>query len=183
MISAGRLETQKNHKLLVDSFAKIAAVHKNWNLKIYGEGSLRGLLETRVKILNIEDRVSIEPATKDIYHALSNAHLFVLSSAHEGFPNILAEAVATGLPCIGFASVSGVPELITDGENGVLLRDEQRNSDGLATAISSLIGDSERRQIMSENCKLIAVNYKPTTVHNAWVSLILELTSPRKSTE
>ena len=172
IISAGRLETQKDHNLLIEAFAKISSENGNWFLKIYGEGSLRQQLEEKIIELRLEAQVSIEPATNDIYDVLSKAHLFVLSSEHEGFPNILAEAVATGLPCIGFASVSGVPELIIDGKNGILLKDNQRNSQALATAMSSLIADKQAREIMSKNCRLVAKHYKSDTIYTSWINLI-----------
>lgn len=179
VISAGRLETQKNHKLLIESFSTLKTEHKNWSLIIYGEGSLRKKLATQIKNLGLEKCASLEPATDNIFKALSQAHLFVLSSDHEGFPNILAEAVSVGLPSIGFKSVSGVTELIINSENGTLLSEAQRNTTDLAKSMSELMNDPSKRKQMSMNCAQVSSKFRHEIVYAQWLEIIIQLTHAR----
>ncbi len=174
ILCAGRLVPQKNHLLLIDAYSKLN-ISDSWTLRIYGEGRLREQLEQKIAELGLENCVSIEPATKDIHSVMSSAHLFVLSSKFEGFPNILAEAVASDLPCIGYRFVSGVPELIEHQFNGILLNQDQYNDEKLAEAIFSLTIAPEKRIEMSKNCESVARKYNYQSIYHAWESAINSL--------
>ena len=117
IVTTGRLTEQKNHKLLIDAFHKIAEKVDD-NLYIYGEGELRGQLEHQINELNLTDRCFLPGATHNIPQAINSARLFVLSSDYEGMPNSLMEAMAMQIPCISTDCPSGGPrELMgTEGE-------------------------------------------------------------------
>lgn len=115
IVTCGRLEAQKNHKLLIDAFAEVVKVHPYARLNIYGEGSLRNSLQEQINNLGLQEKAFLLGATNDVGKALQTADLFVLSSDYEGMPNALMEAMAAGVPCISTDCPCGGPrELFGD---------------------------------------------------------------------
>lgn len=121
IVSVGRLEPQKNQKLLLDAFSMIADELPDYNLVIYGEGSLRTELEAYIESKGLANRVSLPGAKSEIQNYIKDASLFVLSSDYEGIPNALIEAMAIGLPCVSTdCSPGGARELIENEKNGFI---------------------------------------------------------------
>jgi glycosyltransferase involved in cell wall biosynthesis len=121
LLSVGRLDLiQKRPHTLVGAFATIARSHPHWDLLIIGDGPAKESLTTLALRCGVADRVRIEPSTRDIFQMYAQAHLFAIPSRWEGFPNALAEALAHGLPAIGFRHAPGVPQLLVEGESGWL---------------------------------------------------------------
>jgi len=86
--------------------------------------------------------------------AYSAADVFVCPTLQDNLPNTILESLACGVPVVGF-NVGGVPDMVRDGETGLLV--EARDAEGLGKAIAELLGNPERRRVMSENCRRIAV--------------------------
>ena len=96
----GRFSEQKNHKFLVDIFAKVLENIPNAVLLLVGEGELRGKIDGYVRSKGIQKNVIFAGVRKDIAKLLSAMDVFVLPSLYEGMPNVIIEAQATGLPCV-----------------------------------------------------------------------------------
>lgn len=140
IVSVGRLEPQKNQKLLIDAFALIANDFQEYQLIIYGEGSLRKELEDYIKAKGIQERVSLPGNQTNIQEHIKDASLFVLSSDYEGIPNALIEAMAIGLPCVSTdCSPGGARELIEDSVNGLITPcgDAKKLSDAMRIMLSN----------------------------------------------
>lgn len=121
IVSVGRLEAQKNQKLLIDAFELIASDFPEYQLTIYGEGSLRKELEEYIKAKGLQERVFLPGNKNNIQEHIKDASLFVLSSDYEGIPNALIESMAIGLPCVSTdCSPGGARELIKEGVNGLI---------------------------------------------------------------
>ena len=121
IVSVGRLEPQKNQKVLVDAFSMLADEFPDYNLVIYGDGSLRKELETYIESKGLINRVLLPGAKSEIQDYIKDASLFVLSSDYEGIPNALIEAMAMGLPCVSTdCSPGGAREVIKNGKNGFI---------------------------------------------------------------
>lgn len=120
VVAAGRLEPQKDFKLLLQAMSRI---HPSvpWRLVILGEGSQRTSLQTLASKLGISDRVQLPGYVQDVRAWLDQARLFVLSSRHEGFPNALAEAMARACPVISTDCPTGPGEMIEHGRSGWLV--------------------------------------------------------------
>lgn len=144
ILSVGRLDPQKDHKTLIKAFATIATDYPEWDVRIMGDGTLRGCLEELIKKLDLENRVFLPGTTTDISSEYQKAHIFALPSLYESFGLATAEAMAHGLPVIGFADCPGTNELITNGENGLLLEGDDRST-ALSDALESLIKDAGLR--------------------------------------
>lgn len=170
IIAVGRLHRQKGFDLLITAFAKIAHQYPAWDLVIYGEGPERHDLEERIKKNRLEDRVKLPGVTKDIIYELSVSHIMAFPSRYEGFPNALAEGLATGLPCIAFRDVSGVDELIIDGETGVIVNSNPE-ADSFSESLSALISDPVQREKLGQSASNHIKLWNPEHIHKIWYDL------------
>ncbi len=149
-ISVGRLHVQKGHKDLIRSFKQVADQYTQSRLLIVGDGELRAELEGLVRSLKLQEKIFFLGNRKDIPELLQAADIFVLSSLWEGQPIVLLEAMASGLPIIA-TSVNGIPEIITNGRDGLLV--DAGSVDGMATAMKRMIADVELRTQCSLNVR------------------------------
>lgn len=107
MISVGRLHPQKGHRLLVEAVAPLLLKHVEWRLMIVGDGPLRAELQQQIERSGCRDRIVLLGFRQDVPRLLKTASLFILPSLWEGQPNVIAEAMAAGLPVIA-SDVEGV---------------------------------------------------------------------------
>jgi len=126
----GRLEEQKGHLWALDAFSKI--VNRDWDLTIIGEGTLKSMIQDRVTFLHLRDKVKFVGVTNDIPDALGKLDSVVVPSRWEGLGLAAMEAQAAGRLVIA-TRVGGLPEIINDGETGILV--EPENVDALAAAL------------------------------------------------
>jgi glycosyltransferase involved in cell wall biosynthesis len=120
ILGAGRLTEQKDFDTLVRAFA-IVRQTRPARLVILGDGRLRGKLEARIKALGLADDVALPGFTANPYAWMARANLFVLSSAWEGSPNVLTEALALGTPSVSTDCPSGPREVLAGGRFGPLV--------------------------------------------------------------
>ena len=112
---------------------------------IAGEGRLRAALEAEHEALGLGDRVRFLGFREDVVALLRSADLFCVSSYLEGLGTSTLDAMAAGLPVVATA-VGGVPEIVSDGETGVLV--PPRNPEAIADAVLALAADPGRRAAM-----------------------------------
>ncbi len=143
LIGAGRLEKQKDFATLLQAFALLRETHQA-RLLIFGEGSQREKLESLVRKLDVVDDVSLPGYIDDLYMSLSEASLFVLSSRYEGFPNILIEALASGVPIVSTDCEYGPSEVIINEQIGRLV--PVGDPEKLAEAIRGVLDDPPAKE-------------------------------------
>ncbi len=172
VLTIGRLCTQKNQKTLIEAFAEVADKHPTWDLRIVGDGDAYEDLAEVIANKQMLGRIYLEGKQSNVSAWLSDAHVFCLPSTWEGFPNALAEAMAHGLPCLGFLECAGVRDLIYHGETGILVQNGKLR-DGLDTLMSS---GSKRAEM-----GLAAINaiskYRPRDTFVKWDMLLERLAS------
>ncbi len=140
IITAGRLVEQKDHQTLLNAFAKTNAKISS-RLVILGEGHLKEKLQQQAEDLNIKDRVHFIGFQSNPYIYFQQADLFVLSSKHEGFCHVIAEALATGTPVVSTDCKSGPSEVLDKGQYGLLC--QVGNVDEMAENMLCVLGFNE----------------------------------------
>jgi GalNAc-alpha-(1->4)-GalNAc-alpha-(1->3)-diNAcBac-PP-undecaprenol alpha-1,4-N-acetyl-D-galactosaminyltransferase len=173
LLAVGRLSFQKNFESLINAFSRLQHKFPSWDLLILGEGELRHQLAALLDTLGISSRVSLPGAVKDISSYYTAAHLFCLPSRWEGFPNALAEALAHGLPSVGFADCAGVNVLIQHGLNGLLAHGNCDEA-ALADALGTLMADAEMRASLGTHARSSMARYAPDRVMDEWEALFLK---------
>jgi glycosyltransferase involved in cell wall biosynthesis len=171
ILAVGRLCDQKNYICLINAFAKIASDYKDWDLCILGDGVMQSELDKLVANLNLKNRISIVPPVKNVSEFYKSSHIFCMPSKWEGFPNALAEALAHGLPAIGFSECSGVKDLITQDENG-LLAEGMSDSISLSNALKSLMEKPAKRADFGKIAFSKMKEYQPEKVLPKWKELL-----------
>jgi len=120
ILGAGRLTEQKDFTTLVRAFARVVA-ERPARLLILGEGRQRARLEQLAEELGVRADVALPGFAPNPYAWMARATLFVLSSAWEGSPNVLTEALALGIPAVATDCPSGPRELLAGGRYGPLV--------------------------------------------------------------
>ncbi len=151
ILCASQLVARKGIADLVRACAFLKKRDIPFRCQIAGDGEERGNLETLTRKLDLESYITFLGAYQadDLIPLMREADCFVLpcivtpSGDVDGIPVVLMEAMASGLPVIS-TSVGGIPELIQDGQNGLLV--EQQNPSAVADAIKRLFGDANLRE-------------------------------------
>lgn len=170
VVGVGRLAPQKNFRLLIGSFAAIAAAFPGYSLDIYGEGPLRSELQAQIDALGMADRIQLRGAVHDIFKKIADAELFVMSSDYEGFPNALVEAMALGLPIISTDFSTGVARGLIGPENGRVV--PVGDDEALARAMEELLADSALRERMASSNREKAKGYGIQAIARQWARVI-----------
>ena len=116
----GRLCKQKRFSMVIEVVAELKERFPDLKVNIYGEGELKTELEKQIICLNAEDSCYLRGRTSDIIGVLKSTDIFIMSSAFEGMPNALLEAMAVGVPCISTDCPTGPKDMIKHGINGLL---------------------------------------------------------------
>ena len=147
ILFVGRVVYQKGLDLLFHALSNIGDL--DWKLTVVGDGPQLPVLERLARRLEITDRVHFAGWKRgdELVAAYQNANLFVYPSRHEGMPNAVLEAMASGLPVIA-TRISGNEELLLQGETGTLV--EPENQQELETALTGLVSNPDLRKKMGE---------------------------------
>lgn len=167
ILASGRLHKFKQFDLLLQAFSKIYHLYDNWDLVILGDGDERKSLQSRVNNFGIQARVHMPGSVGNISDWYNASDIFVLSSLVEGFPNVLLEAMAYGLPCISFDCNTGPREMIEHNKNGLLVAPAEK-SEGLAAAIKKLIDNPDLRENISSKSRNIRDKFSINNIMNIW---------------
>ena len=144
VLAIGRLIEQKDHATLLDAFAQVRREHSDARLAILGWGRLEAATRDRARALGLDGAVYL-PGRVEPSAWLARADVFAHTSRWEGFGIVLLEAMLAGLPVVA-TRVSAIPEIVIDGETGVLA--PAGDAEAVAAAVSALLGDVERRQVL-----------------------------------
>jgi len=147
IISVAELHERKGLKYLIKAISEVKEKYPNIKLVIVGEGPDRKNLENLIKKLKLENNVILLGRRKEIPKLLKSSNIFVLPSRREAFGLVNLEAMITPLPVIA-SKVGGIPEIIKDGETGILV--ESENEKELAQALEKLIPNSPLREEMAK---------------------------------
>lgn len=174
IVTVGRLNPDKNQKLFIEAFSKIADEFKDVKAVIYGEGELRKELETQIAELHLGDRISMPGNKKDIADLIYKAKMFAFSSDHEGMPNALIEAMAMGLPVATTQFTGGAVEmLLGEGVNSILV--PRGNANALADAMRRVLTDTKLAESLGKEASKIRFKLEEKTICEQWKKSFDEL--------
>lgn len=172
VLGVGRYQPQKGFDLLLESFARFASDAPEWCLAIVGHGE-DDYLSEQIISLGMQSRVYIIGPVGNIARWYDRADIYVLSSLFEGFPNSLAEAMASGCAVISFNCLTGPSDLIEHEVNGLLAKTGDICE--LKDSIHRLAIDVTLRKRIGANAESVRYSYSPDIVDAEWERLILEV--------
>ena len=159
IICVGRMVPAKGHLILLRAFAKLLRCGYTLQLRLIGDGAERSELEAFVRSENIDASVIFEGSLSHeaTRQKLMEADIFVLASFAEGLPVALMEAMAMEIPCVS-TFVAGIPELIRDGVDGLLVAPS--SEEDLFHAMERMISDADlRRQLAAGGRRRVLEHY------------------------
>ncbi|MCK2215790.1 glycosyltransferase family 4 protein [Actinomadura sp. ATCC 31491] len=177
VLAIGRLSKVKGFDLLLAAWEQVAAAHPGWTLRIAGSGPDRGRLLDLAEERRLTGSVRFLGAVRDVGAQLDEAAVLAVSSRHEGFPMVILEAMAKGVPVVSFDCPSGPGEIITHGWDGLLV--PPGDVDALATQLCVLIADEALRRRMGDRALRTSGRYDAAHVGAEWRRLLTELGGPR----
>lgn len=173
LLSVSRLSYQKNQAVLIEAFGLIANLIPDWHLILIGAGEEESELNRLIAEKGLMERVELIGAVKEVERFYLDSHLFCLPSRWEGFPNALVEAMAHGLPAVGFSGCAGVKQLIIDGQTGCLAQGNG-SAAALAEALLPLMKNDAGRQSMGAAAAIAMGQFSPQAIFDSWEDLFHE---------
>ncbi|MBR2670343.1 MAG: glycosyltransferase [Solobacterium sp.] len=170
IVTAGRLEKQKNHELLIRAFIQFAQTHPEYELDIYGDGKLHDDLQKIIDDHGMSSHIHLIPNTQNIHEVIQDAEFYVLSSNYEGLPNSLLEAMMMGIPCIS-TLYPGVQEILEHKESAYLV--PVGDVQALSEAMTEMAENADLRRKIAENGGQTAMNYIPEIVMPFWEKVLM----------
>ena len=169
--AAGRLDDQKNFRLLIESFADFYKKHNDFKLYIYGRGPKLIELQELTRELSVEHVVFFPGFIKNIAEKMNEATMYISSSDYEGISNTMLEAMALGVPTICTdCPVGGARMTIKDGYNGLLVPVGSKKD--ITNAMLRVAEDPNLAAFLSQNAVNIREELKPDVICKMWYSLL-----------
>lgn len=171
VLAVGRLADQKGFDLLLAAWGHVTQKKPDWKLNIVGNGDRKDQLLKQIDELNLNEVVSIIPTTNNIEQYYKKASIYCLSSRFEGFPMVLLEAQAYGLPIVAFDCDTGPAELIEDNDTGYLVA--PLNINELANKLNNMMNINDYAyKKMSHKAKENSNRYRVDNIVTQWEPLI-----------
>lgn len=171
IVAVGRLSPQKNYNLLIHSFHEIICDYPDYIVEIYGQGPEYNSLNQTIRSLHLENNIFLMGTKNNVMQSIYDARLLVITSNYEGFPNVLVEAMASGLPVISTNFPTGVArELIKDGINGYVI--PRNNKKELAGAMVKILRDSQMQKRMGEENRKITSRFELNKIIDQWIAVL-----------
>lgn len=172
IIYIARIEKNiKRPHLLVEAFSQIASEFPDWSVEIYGIRKYPEYdkeINDYISAHHLEKQVRLMDYTKDVENVYKSADVHAFPSKCEGFSLAIADAMAIGLPHIGFKEAHSVNEIIVDGHNGFLAEDV----DDFAQKLKTLMSDKSLRIKFGHNAREDMKAYAPEIIMSQWEETI-----------
>jgi glycosyltransferase involved in cell wall biosynthesis len=177
-IMVGRYNDAKGYEFIVEAWSIVHQKHPDWKLNIYGSGELHDDVERWIKERELEETMIMHEPTNQITQKYLESSICVMSSRYEGFPLVIMEAMACGVPCVSFDSPFGPRNIIKDGEDGILV--DYLNSQALAENICKVIEDEQLRKRLGEKAKQNIQRFSQDAIMKQWTDLFDSLLNTQK---
>ena len=177
-LAVGRLDEAKDYPNLLNAFSALSKSHPNTRLMIAGDGPLKSDLHSMVQRMDIDSRVRFLGLSQDMSSLYAASDALVLSSAWEGMPNVVLEAMASSTPVVATA-VGAVPEVVSDGESGLIVPPHDHRS--LSDAMERLmeLPDETRKAFGQAGYDRVRSEFSRESVIDKWEELFNRLLRDR----
>ena len=173
ILAIGRFEKVKQFDKLIVAYSQSKLPSKNIKLVIVGNGTQFEACQNLVRELHLDESVQLTGYVENTKELYQNALLTVLCSQYEGFPMVVLESLAAGIPVVSFDLKSGPNEIILDKNNGLLV--ENQNFKKLIEAIETLVTDEELYKFCQSNTVASVEKFKTENIKNDWFVLLNSL--------
>lgn len=167
VIWVGRFDYQKRPMEMVKIWEKIQPLFPDWQLDMYGEGEQQQELEE--KVCSLDMNIVIHHPTEYIFDCYRESSVFVSTSLFEPFGLVIPEAMSCGLPVVAYDCPYGPGEIITDGVDGILIRDCKMSS--IINSLICMIEKKGLRKMISHAAKKSSQRYCKDTIMPLWINL------------
>lgn len=165
--------SEKRQHLLIEAFAELQSKFPDWKVEFWGDTSIDAdyisELKRLIHRLGLERQIRICGQTNTVSAVIARASIFALPSPKEGFPLVLCESLAVGVPVVCFRSCTGANHLVRDHENGLLAED---SVDSFALSLEKLMQDEALRQQLGRQGIEDMKAYAPEKIWNQWESVL-----------
>lgn len=177
VIAVGRLDYQKGFDRLIQAWQLVQHTGKftDWKLDIFGQGEWREMLQQMIDKAELQNTVCLNRPTKQIGEEYVKSDMLVMSSYYEGFPMVMIEAMACGLPVVSFDYKCGPKDIIQTGINGLLV--PNGDIQALADAMMKVMEDEAYRKMLSLNARKVVDTYSEQAVMSQWIRLFTSITA------
>ena len=169
VLAIGRLSHQKGFDMLLKAWIQITNIMPDWKLKIVGDGQDKSKLHEFIDNNALSDSVELVGSTNNVGEFYKEAEVFCLSSRYEGFPMVLLETLAFGLPVVSFNCDTGPAEVL-EGTDSILV--PENDIDKLALSLVELMKNQEMRIAIGLKSKEKAKLYQPKNIITQWINLL-----------
>jgi len=173
VVSVGRIEPQKGYDQLVDIWKPVDEKHPDWKLIIFGDGKDLEALKAQISQADLQEKILLKPPTSSIDVELLNSSIYLMTSRYEGFPMVLIEAMACGLPVISFRCPCGPSDIINDKNDGFIIDIGDKVS--MAMHLNKLIENDDLRKNMGHKARENIKRFSQDQVMDIWNSLFNQL--------
>lgn len=170
VLAAGRYCHQKNFEELLHIWQSLSSRHPDWQLAIYGNGEARPELEALATRLGITNSVHLAMPTSDMHSVYMQSSIYAMTSRYEGLPMVLIEAQTMGLPIVSYACKCGPRDIITEGKDGFVIEEGDRES--FARALEALMNNEELRHEMGTVARSSSEHYDIDRIMTSWLAII-----------
>lgn len=172
-IMVGRYNGAKGYNYMIDAWKIVHQKHPDWIINVFGSGEYEDNVRRQIHECGLQDVIKMNNPTDCIVEEYLKSSIYVMSSVYEGFALVLLEAMACGVPCVSFDCPHGPKNVITDGEDGILV--EYLNTKALADTICMLIENQTLRKEMGKKGRLNVLRFSCDSIMCQWVDLFESL--------
>lgn len=172
--AAAKFDHRKGIDTLIRAFAIVHEKHPEYRLIVYGDGPLKDTYVTLVRKLNLVENVSFPGSVSNVAEKINDSSAFVLPSRNEGIPNVLMEAMGTGVPCVACDCIPGGPRLLMNsGERGILVPVDDIKT--MADAMIQIIENPKLQKELSTKGQEIKDIFSDKKIKRMWIHVFENL--------